>query len=645
MKGLLLTINQNRIILQSHPLLRMYFDTENVIGFDFKNIVQNKDDMQSLLHAIDELEVNDLSQTNISVKLNRLADKFNHIHFDYHLDIQIVKNIIENEVIYMCIALDIDEMEEYYHLLRQKEELFAHSINILKDISITVLNEPSSKIAARKSIKMISELFNAENAIIRLLKSDRIIEKYVSWGIPGEYLSENIEIDPRNVPIYDRVLREKKIIIEENPEYGLGVLYSKLNHFNEIKMVVALPIINNEKLAGVLSMTFAKSNYKLLMESIDILENVGNELNFLLEKGDYFLELLDTTEKLRSLNIEIVTALAEAIETRDPYTKGHSERVAAYAVEIARNLGWDDYELDRLRTAGVLHDIGKVGIPDAVLLKPGNLSKPEFEIIKLHPEMSASIISEIESFVELIPWVRYHHENYDGTGYPYGMKGKDIPQGSRIISVADAFDAMTSDRPYRKGLHIERVRDIFSEGAGSQWDKEVVDCALSCLEVIREKIPPFFHIPERLEEFRHRVFNMNLMDGLFLYEYVYDEIVHQIEQEKNFSISLISLKKSISDFNSIEQKRALSTLIDIIKSHVHYPILATRYNYYDLIMLAPLTDKTFMKKVINKILVEFFQQTNLFYASNILSYPDDAESVDKLLSRLINEKNDLSVYN
>ncbi len=189
------------------------------------------------------------------------------------------------------------------------------------------------------------------------------------------------------------------------------------------------------------------------------------------------------------------------------------------------------------------------------------------------------------------------------------------------------------------------MKEIFVEGAGSQWDPDIVKIAMENLEVILEKTPSYFHIPEILDEFRHRIFNMNLMDGLYLYHYLHDEAINYIEQKKGFTIALISLKKSVSSFAAIDQKRALATLIDGIKKLIHYPMLVSRYNYYDVLILAPDLKSDFVKKNINKILIEFFQQTNLLFSSNVLTYPDDGTNFDFLLNRLFNEQEELSILN
>ncbi len=160
---------------------------------------------------------------------------------------------------------------------------------------------------------------------------------------------------------------------------------------------------------------------------------------------------------------EYIKALASTIEIRDIYTAGHSERVATYAKEFAEKLGLDKQTVDNLEKAGILHDLGKIGIPDFVLLKPGKLDEEEFKIIKEHSNLSAYIVKKIPEYSYLSDIVKYHHENYDGTGYPEGLKGEEIPLESRILALADVFDALTTRRIYRKAFTVEETINIMNK--------------------------------------------------------------------------------------------------------------------------------------------------------------------------------------
>ncbi|MBQ3101959.1 diguanylate cyclase [bacterium] len=173
--------------------------------------------------------------------------------------------------------------------------------------------------------------------------------------------------------------------------------------------------------------------------------------------------------------LEVVTSLAGTIDAKDTYTKGHSTFVSKYAEALAKELNLPAGQVERIKLGAMLHDIGKIGIPESVLRKPDKLNDEEWEIMKQHPVIGAEkVLAPNESLHDLIPMVKYHHEHIDGSGYPCGLKGDEIPLEARIVAVADAYHALVSDRPYRKGMSCEKACEILKLGAGIQWDAELV---------------------------------------------------------------------------------------------------------------------------------------------------------------------------
>ncbi|HZV82756.1 MAG TPA: HD-GYP domain-containing protein, partial [Geobacteraceae bacterium] len=164
---------------------------------------------------------------------------------------------------------------------------------------------------------------------------------------------------------------------------------------------------------------------------------------------------------------------ASAIDAKDPYTYGHSRRVAQISEAICRELGMPGEEIQSIELAALLHDIGKIGTPEHILQKPGRLRPKEMEIIKEHPQQGAHILSTIDELQEVMAWIRHHHERYDGRGYPDKSMAEEIPLPARIIAIADSYDAMTSDRPYRKAMNPIKVMDIMDDLSGSQFDPYV----------------------------------------------------------------------------------------------------------------------------------------------------------------------------
>ncbi|MEO7908193.1 MAG: HD-GYP domain-containing protein [Roseiflexaceae bacterium] len=179
---------------------------------------------------------------------------------------------------------------------------------------------------------------------------------------------------------------------------------------------------------------------------------------------------------------KLLESMADAVDLRDPYTGGHSRRVTEYSLRILHEMQVIGPEVDLIRSAARVHDIGKIGIPDQVLNKPGRLTAEEKQIMDSHPVRGAELLARYTDFARGMDIVRHHHESWDGRGYPAGLKGLDIPFGARVIAVADSFDAMTSDRPYRAGIPIAKAAQILSEGRGKQWEPIIIDAFLRYLE-------------------------------------------------------------------------------------------------------------------------------------------------------------------
>ncbi|WP_243367288.1 HD domain-containing phosphohydrolase [Fundidesulfovibrio soli] len=186
--------------------------------------------------------------------------------------------------------------------------------------------------------------------------------------------------------------------------------------------------------------------------------------------------------RLKSVNDEIVFSLVHAVEAKDTYTRGHSERVSRYAARLGKFIGLEQREVDLVRTAGMLHDVGKIGVPDSILNKPAILEPHELPVMRQHPAIARNILGKVASLTDVLPVVYHHHERFDGTGYPDGLKGEDIPFLARLISVADGFEAMTTDRAYHRARSVDAARAILANGAGRQWDPGLVQAWLKLLD-------------------------------------------------------------------------------------------------------------------------------------------------------------------
>jgi hypothetical protein len=193
---------------------------------------------------------------------------------------------------------------------------------------------------------------------------------------------------------------------------------------------------------------------------------------------------------LKDLLFGVIRALTSAIDAKDPYTSGHSERVARIAVRIGQEMGMSPHDQGDLYLMGLLHDVGKIGVDDGILKKPGRLSPEEYLHIQAHVRIGVHILSDLKKLHHLLPGVAYHHEKMDGTGYPAGLKGDAIPLCARILAAADSFDAMSSSRPYRRKMSSPQIDEELRNGAGSQWDPRVLSALFACrdeVDRIRQK--------------------------------------------------------------------------------------------------------------------------------------------------------------
>ena len=247
--------------------------------------------------------------------------------------------------------------------------------------------------------------------------------------------------------------------------------------------VLCVPLMIRDKTIGIMSVLREDANRQFTEEDELLLTNIGSQVAVAIE--NYRLNL-----DMERTYFETVMALAMAVEAKEPYTGGHTKRVAYYATLIGEAMGVDDGTMKTLQHAGILHDVGKIGIKDDILLKPGALTPEEFRIMQQHSVIGEAILKPVQSLRKVAELVRHHHERYDGTGYPDGLKGEAIPLAARILTVSDSYDAMVTDRPYRKRLSLEQAKEELRKGAGKQFDPNAIDAFLTLLAQKETKTAP-----------------------------------------------------------------------------------------------------------------------------------------------------------
>ena len=235
-----------------------------------------------------------------------------------------------------------------------------------------------------------------------------------------------------------------------------------------INDTVIIPLIPRETLLGVIQVCNKHNNSSFTNEDLDLLKILASQVAFVIQNTELF-------NNLEKAYIDTLSALTNAIDAKDSYTRGHSDRVTDLSVRLAKEVGIESKEVERIRLGGMLHDIGKIGIPELILNKPGRLDDHEFEVIKSHPVLGVGILGDVEFLQNVVPIIKHHHERYDGRGYPDKLKGTEIPYYARIVSIADTYDAMTTTRPYRKALTIEESLKEIEKCKGSQFDPELAD--------------------------------------------------------------------------------------------------------------------------------------------------------------------------
>lgn len=245
------------------------------------------------------------------------------------------------------------------------------------------------------------------------------------------------------------------------------------------KSILCVPLSIKDKIIGVVEAINKIGDDGFSQDDLELLQAMANQEAIAIENARLY-------EDLKDLFFNSIKALVTTIEAKDPYTHGHSERVMKYSQAVAQELNLSNDEKETIGLAGLLHDIGKIGIDEAIIRKSGRLTGEEFAQIMKHPEIGAGIIRPIKQLQHILTGVWQHHERYDGRGYPNKLKGEDISLTGRILAVADTYDAMTSDRPYRNGLPDQRALDEIKEHAGSQFDPRVAGAFLKAYE--NEKI-------------------------------------------------------------------------------------------------------------------------------------------------------------
>ncbi len=367
--------------------------------------------------------------------------------------------------------------DEVADLARTFNKMTSSIVNYTKELKsrvaeFTALYEMTKNLGA--SLDMQAVMQNVVTTVLATLNADSASIMLLDPETNTLEIAFSIGLDEREI-------RKVKVHIGERiagwvAEKGKPMLISDVisdrylftgNKENKQISAICVPLIAHKEILGVLNVSKEAENKVFTQDDLQLLTTIGGQAAIALKNAILFKEI-------ENLYLRTVKALAKAIEAKDPYTRGHSERVAELAVWIAREMGLSDEEVRGIETAAYLHDIGKIGIEDKILLKPSKLDSKERDHIERHPDISYSILKPINFPWDIATIVRHHHEFFNGQGYVDGKKGEEIPLGSRILTVADAFEAMTSERPYRKAKSSKEALKELDSCSGTQFDPKIV---------------------------------------------------------------------------------------------------------------------------------------------------------------------------
>lgn len=347
----------------------------------------------------------------------------------------------------------------------EKKEL--NSLRILAELSALLNSTLDTREIRKRAIEAAIRLMDTETGSLLLVdqeKAELFFE--VALGDKGESLKEIRLKIGQGIAGWVAQQGEPLIVADVQNDYRFFRDADKKSSFTT-KNMICVPVRSKDKLIGVLQ-AINRKHGNFLPEDLETFTALANQVAIAIENARLY-------EELRETFYGITLALAETLEKRDPYTSGHVKRVRDYTLAIGCRLGLPPDDLESLQLAAILHDIGKIGIRDNVLLKPGRLDAEELEAMNHHPQYAAEILHHVKYLEKLVPGVRGHHEKLDGTGYPDGLSGEEINLFARIIAVADSFDSMTTDRPYRKALSPEEAIAELRRCSGTQLDGAVVE--------------------------------------------------------------------------------------------------------------------------------------------------------------------------
>ena len=429
------------------------------------------------------------------------------------------ENIQVLKIISRAIASEL-EKEAFMRKIEKEKEINAEHIEFINSMAITNYAQSNLNEFIRNTIKKL-------NAMI---KTD-----VVGFIFPAEdiYVMSNESLYKKNIDLeknmfYDMYKKNITHIIRKD----------RCNVLLPEKSVIFIPIVSNDKTIAAFCVCFAEKDKDIPESQIKFIQAILRYFTFLIYTQR---NLSKTLNELSATEAGLIKSFVSSLEAKDVYTKGHAEHVAIYSKKIAEVIGLNSSEQNMMYNAGLLHDIGKIGIPDSILSKPGKLTEHEYNIVKFHPVFSYEIVKSIPKFKNIANCIRHHHEKLDGSGYPDGLKDEQIELGARILAIADIFDALTTKRPYRKNMTAHEAISILKNEAVDQKILSKVEGMLKESFINEVDFKATF-VPVELENIRKEISLKDNETGFYKRSALVKKMGSHIGKDERFTLFMVDIK-------------------------------------------------------------------------------------------------------
>ncbi len=616
---------KNRTVFRNKLIKDGYIAIEDYQNYEFALDDWKRLGLQSLLAVTVESKnkiYGSLHIVNISSRV-----KFDAGHIEA---MQIIANTIGSELEKEALMKKVQEekdINEYYVKLINNMAIENNKPDMLNEWMLSIL----LKIKALAEAHIISFLFPSEKIFLTLNSSE---------------LKTNFD-EIKDNPLYD--IWENNITDVIN--YTQYKQDSRLHECSiDMEDVLFIPIVSDNKTISVVCLGFDKT-VRLSYTKVELIRNMVK----------YFSSLIYTHNNISRMSSQIsmteeglIKAFVSSMEAKDLYTKGHSEHVALYAKKIGEKLGFGLQEQEFLYNAGLLHDIGKIGIPDNILLKPTALTDHEYEIMKLHPSFSYEIVKNIPKFKRLAKCILHHHEKLDGSGYPEGLSGDKIETGARILAIADIFDALTTKRPYRDNVDPDEAINMLEK---EPIDQDILNKVKTTLKesYLNELMFQETFVPTKLELARRDLLNRDYATGLYRRKAFIEMVDYCTKESRNFSLFMIDIK-NISYINykygvDIGDRVILFVAEELRKISKIEALARTASDVFMFVYNGtnPDTFKSIISKELRQGMLDRIKQKgcviNEAEAQKVIGcyitytlYPDEAKTAEELIYKCISKK-------